>query len=239
VSATATRRIVPILGNIRRKVTGSDPHRRWDAPLDTTAIITAVSVQDPPGAETKPIEWIGRTAIVYVSDPTTELPLEHGVRPDLPQFATSRLAEPSFFTELHIILLGRTLQKYIEDFKNGRVDASVAIRNVANATPVPREYSIMLYVCSDELCKLLAAADEKRVTEIAHQWHALLWPTPQPYEPEPENRRESRAAILSQIVALAQEALRSDRKLMVRLEYRQRRKDPETGTMREVQTARH
>jgi hypothetical protein len=239
VTATVTRRIVPILGSIRRSVTGSDPHRRCDVPLGTLAIITAVSVQGPPGVEAKPIEWIGRSAIVYVSDPATELPLEHGVRPDLPQLAASRLVEPSFFTELHTLLLGRNLQEYIEDFKNGRVDASVAIRRVAHATPIPREYSIMLYMCSDELCKLLAAVDEKRVTEIAHEWRALLWPRPQPYEPEPEDRRQNRAAILSQVVALAQEALRGDRKLMVRIEYRQRRKDPETGAVREVQATRH
>lgn len=197
-----------------------------------------MSVQGPPGAEPKTIEWIGRSAIIYVSDPAAELPLEHGVRPDLPQFATP-LVKPSFFTNLHTILLGRTLKEYIEDFENGRVDASVAIRSIARATPIPREYSIMLYVCSDELCKLLAAADEKRVTEIAHQWHALLWPTPPPHELEPENRRQNRAAILSQVVALARQALGRDRKLMVRLEYRQRRKDPETGMVREVQATRH
>lgn len=198
-----------------------------------------MSAQALSGAEPKPTEWIGRSAVIYVSEPAAELPLVHGVRSDLPQFTTSRLVEPSFFIDLHTILLGRTLEEYIEDFKSGCTDTSVAIRSIAHAIPIPGEYSIALYVCSDELCKLLAAMDEKRVTEIAHQWRALLWPTPQPYEPEPEKRRENRTAILAQLVTLAQDALRSDRKLMVRLEYRRRRKDPETGAVLEVRTTRH
>lgn len=198
-----------------------------------------MAVQSAPGTEPTPTEWIGRSAIVYVSGPAAELPLEHGVRPDLPQFATPHLVEPSFLVNLHTILLGRTLKEYIANFKNGRVDASVAIRSVAHAVPIPREYSIVLYVCSHELCKLLAATDENRVTEVARQWRALLWPGPQPYEPEAENRCQIRATILSQLVTLAQEALRSDRKLMVRLEYRQRRRDAETGAVREMQASRH
>lgn len=198
-----------------------------------------MAVQGPSGAEPKPTEWIGRSAIVYVIDPAAELPLEYGVRSDLPQFSTPHLMEPSFFSNLHTILLGCTLKEYIEDFKNGRIDESMAIRCVARAIPIPREYSIVLYRCSDELCKLIAATNEKRVTEIAHQWLALLWPRPQPYERESESRGEIRAAILSQLVALAQEALRSDRRRMVRLEYRQRRKDAEAGTLREPQATRH
>jgi hypothetical protein len=202
-------------------------------------IITAVSAQALSGAEPKPTEWIGRSAVIYVGEPAAELPLEYGVRSDLPQFTTSHLVEPTFFIDLHTILLGRTLKEYTEDFKHGHADTSVAIRSIAHAIPIPGEYSIALYVCSDELCKLLAATDEKRVTEIAHQWRTLLWPMPQPYEPEPDKRRENRTAILAQLVTLAQDALGSDRKLMVRLEYRRRRRDPETGAVREVRSTRH
>jgi hypothetical protein len=124
---------------------------------------------------------------------------------------TFRMVEPSFFIDLHTILLGCSLEEYLEDFKSGRADTSVAIRSIAHAIPIPGEYSIALYVCSEELCQLLAATDEKRVTEIAHQWRALLWPMPQPYEPEPEKRRQNRTAILAQLVTLAQDALRSGR----------------------------
>jgi hypothetical protein len=198
-----------------------------------------VSVQGSSGAEPKPTEWIGRSAIIYIIDPAAELPLEHGVRADIPQFSTPHLMEPSFFSNLHTILLGRTLEEYIEDFKNGRVDESAAIQCVARAIPIPREYSIVLYRCSDELCKLVSATDEKRLTEIARQWRVLLWPRPHPYEPEGEERRQIRAAILSQLVRLAQEALRSDRKLMVRLEYRLRKKDAETGAVYEAQATQH
>lgn len=205
----------------------------------TLAIIAAVAVQGPSGRESNPAEWIGRSAIVYVNDPTAELPLEHGVRPDLPQFSTPHLVEPSLFSNLHTILLGHTLKEYIEDFKNGRVDQSEAIRSVARVIPIPREYSIELYVCSDELCKLLAATDERRVTEISHQWRTLLSPKPSPYESETETRRQIRADILSRLAALAREALKSNRKLMVRLEYRQRTRDPATGVVGKVQPTRH
>ena len=146
--------------------------------------------------EREPTEWIGRSAIVYVSDPAAEPPLEHGVRPDLPQFAVSHFVEPSFFVNLHTILRGRTLNEYIEAFNNRRIDASAAIRSLAHATPIPREYSIVLYVCSDELCKLLGAADENRITEIAHRWRDLLSPGPKPHAREAQNRSENRAAIL-------------------------------------------
>lgn len=202
-------------------------------------MIITVSVHSPSGAKPKVTERVNRSAIVYVNDPAAELPLEQGVRLDLPQFATPRLVEPSFLVDLHTILTGRTQKDYLEEFKEGAVDASVALRSVARAVPIPGEYSIVLYVCSDELCKLLGAADEKRVTEIADRWRALLWPRPEPYEPEPESRRQFRAVILAQLVTLAQEALRSDRKLMVRLEYRQRRRDAETGMVRETQSTRH
>ena len=189
--------------------------------------------------EPRPIAWVDRVAIVYVSDPGAELPLEHGVRPDVPQFATPHMVEPSFLIDLHTILAGRTSKKYTGDLMSGRVDASVAIRRVAHAIPIPREYSIALYMCSDEMCELLAAVDENCMSEIAHQWRALLWPKPQPYKPEAENQRQTRSAILSRLATLAQEARRSGRKLMVRLEYRQRARDAETGTVRETQTTRH
>jgi hypothetical protein len=113
------------------------------------------------------------------------------------------------------------------------------IRCVAHAVPIPREYSVQLYVCSDELCKLLAALSEQRVTEIAHQWRTLLWPGQQAYESETDGRRLSRVGILSQLVALAQGALASGRKLLIRLEYRQQRKDGDTGTVRTSRATRH
>jgi hypothetical protein len=133
-----------------------------------------------------------------------------------------------------------SLEEVMEDFQNGRVGAeSAAIRRVASAIVIPQEYSIELYVCSDELCKVLATTEEQRVTEIAHQWHTLLWPRPQPYESETESRRQFRAEVLSQLVSLAREAARSDRKLMMRLEHRKRRRDADTGTVRVSEATQH
>lgn len=201
-------------------------------------IATVVS-RSQSGAEQQPTEWIVRSTIVYVNDPVAELPLENGIRPDLPQLTNSRL-EPSFVTNLHAILLGRTLKEVMEDIQNGRVGAeSATIRRVASTVVISQEYSIELYVCSDELCKLLAATEDQRVTEIAHHWHTLLWPRPQPYESESESRRQFRAGILSQLVTLAREAARSDRKLMMRLEHRKHKRDADTGTVRVSQATQH
>jgi len=207
-------------------------------PNYASLIIVVVLFQRPLGPEQRPTEWIVRSATGYVNNPATELPIEQGVRPDLPQFTSPHL-EPSFLINLHAILLGRTALEIAEDFQNGRFGAERTIRRVAHAIPIPHEHSVQLYVCSDELCKLLVATEEQRVTEIAHQWHILLGPRPQPYESETDSRCQIRAWILSQLVTLAREALRSDRKIMIRLEYRQHRRDADTGTVRKSEPTRH
>jgi hypothetical protein len=166
------------------------------------------------------------------------MPIEQGIRPDLPQSKIPGL-DLSFLANLHMILQGRTAMQVAADLLNGRVAKEEAIRRVAHAIAIPKEHSIQLYVCSDELCKLLAVTEEQRVADIAQRWHALLWASPPQNRTEPETRRQFRAWVLTQLVTLAQEAVRSGRKLMIRIEYRRHTRDAATGIVRRPEETRH
>lgn len=182
-------------------------------------------------------DWTVCSGTVYVNDPAAELPLEQGIRPDLPQFTCVGL-DLSFLTDLHMILMGRTRLDVIEDYQKGRVAERKGILRVAQSIPIPKEYSVQLYMCSDDLCNLLATAGEERVADIVQRWHILLWPSPQE-SAEPEGRRRFRAAALPQLVSLSRKAVSSRRKLMIRIEYRRHTRDATTGTVRKHEDTRH
>jgi hypothetical protein len=160
---------------------------------------------------------------VYVSDLAGELPLEDGIRFDLPQW-TSRGHDPSFFEDLYLILSGRNQIQALEDFRNGRATKQ-SLQRIASAIPIPLEHVVHLYECTDELCELLAALDEQRATDIAKRHRHLLWPTPEQEEKDPSGPHRFRVPTLMQLAALAQEAKRSARKLRVRADYRRRTRD--------------
>lgn len=197
--------------------------------------MASMEFQHSPGAEAT--EWILCSGTVYVNDPAAELPIEQGIRSDLPQF-TSEGLDLSFLSDLHVILQGRTGMEIAEDFQTGRVAKGEAIRRVAHAIPVPKEHSIQLYVCSEEMCDLLAATEEERVADIVQRWRTLLWPALQ-QSAEPESRRRFRARVLPQLVSLAREAVRSRRKLMIRIEYSRQTRDGTTGIVRGPEQTRH
>ena len=188
-----------------------------------------MGVQRPTKAEGPPADWVECSATCYVNDPRAELPLEQSLRPDLPQFTSAGLS-PSFLAELHLILQGRTAMDAAQEYQEGRVTRENALRPVAHAIPIPHEYSVQLYVCSDELCGLLAALDETRMADIALRWRALLWPSLDQDGSVPENLNRLRAGILPQLVTLAQEAVSSGRKLLMRVEYRRNTRDAERYT---------
>jgi hypothetical protein len=197
-----------------------------------------MGVQRPTKAEGQPAEWVEGSATYYVNDPRAELPLEQGVRPDLPQFTSAGLS-PSFLGELHLILQGRTAMESSQEYQDGRVARESAVRRVAHAIPIPHEYSVQLYECSEELCGLLAALDETRVADIVRRWRALLWPSLYQDGSAPENLNRLRAWILPQLVALAREAVSSGRKLMMRVEYRRNTRDATTGVVHRTEETRH
>jgi hypothetical protein len=182
-------------------------------------------------------EWIVCCGTVYVNNPDAELPLEQGIRPDLPQFTCVGL-DLSFLGDLHTILLGRTRLEIAEDFQKGRSAQGEGIRRVAHSIPIPKEYSVQLCMCSDDLCNLLATAEEEHVADIVQRWRALLWPSLQ-QSAEPESRRRFRAEVITRLVALAREAVNSGRKLMIRIEYRRHTRDATTGAIRKHDETRH
>jgi hypothetical protein len=188
--------------------------------------------------EGPPAEWVEGSATAYVNDPRHELPLEQGVRSDLPQFTSGGLS-PSFLGELHLILQGRTALQAAQEYQEGRVARESAMRRVAHAIPIPHEYSVQLYVCSEELCGLLAALDEERAAEIARRWHVLLRPSLYEDGSAPERLNKLRASMIPQLVALAKEAVSSGRKLMIRVEYRRNTRDATTGVVRRSEETRH
>ena len=125
------------------------------------------------------------SATVYVTDLAGELPLEQGIRFDLPQW-TGRGLDPSFFGNLHLILAGRNLEQSLEDFRNGRAREK-SLERIAAAVLIPCEHSVHVYACADELCELLAALDEQRATDIAKGHRHLLSPSTQHEEKDPKS----------------------------------------------------
>jgi hypothetical protein len=197
-----------------------------------------MGTQRPVSAGGQSVEWIDGSATIYVNDASAELPLEQGLRPDLPQFTSPGLS-PSFLSDLHLILQGQTVMEASAKYRDVRVAGENAVRRVAHAVPIPHEYSVQLYVCSDEMCRLLAALDEQRAADIAHRWHALLWRSLYKDETVPESLTRLRAGILPRLVALAREAVGSGRKLLLRIEYRRNTRDAATGAVRRTEETRH
>jgi hypothetical protein len=197
-----------------------------------------MGAQRPTKTEGQPAEWVEGSATAYVIDPRDELPLEQGVRPDLPQFTSGGLS-PSFLGELHLVLQKRTAIEAAEEYQEGRVARENAVRRVAHAIPIPHEYSVQLYVCSEEFCRLLAALDDTHIADIALRWRALLWPSLHQNGSVPESLNSPRASILPQLVTLSKVAMSTGRKLMLRIEYRRNTRDATTGVIHRSQETRH
>lgn len=197
----------------------------------------AMSAERGTGSQT-PAEWIGCYSTVYVSDPAEELPIEHGLRTDLPQFSSSRL-DRSYFESLHAILSGKSEFEIAREYQTARGPRDAALRRLTYGLPIPYERSVLVFVCSEELCRSIAAIDAARATDIAQRWRTLLWPSvfPEGSRSPPDPRFSE--AVLLQLSNLARAALAVRKSLLVRIEYRRRRKDPVTGSVLEAGETRH
>jgi hypothetical protein len=181
-------------------------------------------------------EWLDCSGTAYVNDPAAELPIEQGLRFDLHQFTSPGL-DPSSVADLRGILLGRTMIEIAQDFQKGVVTES-PLRRVAYAVPIPHEHSVQLYVCSDELCKLLAALDEQRASDVAHRW-GVLSSSADPDAAGPEGRYQLRVRILQQLARLSRVAESTGKKLMLRVEYHRRTGDACNGPASGSEGVRH
>jgi hypothetical protein len=191
-------------------------------------------MEDEPPAKPQVTDWMDCSGTAYVNDPAAELPIDQGPRFDLPQFASPGL-DPSSVADLRGILLGRTMIEIAQDFQNGVVTEN-PVRRIAHAIPIPHEHSVQLYVCSDELCKLLATLDEERANDVARRWGVL---SPSSDGAGPEGRYRTRVRILQQLAALSRVADSTGKKLMLRVEYRRQTGDAGTRRVRGNDGTRH
>src|SRR5690242_15910482 len=101
-------------------------------------------------------EWIDCSWAVYVNEPASELPLELGVRSDLPQF-TVRGLDPSFLGQAYTILLGKTAFDVAREYQDNALATEDRARRVAEGVVIPNELTVQVSVYSDKVCRLLAA----------------------------------------------------------------------------------
>ena len=198
-----------------------------------------MAIHDQSSPEAPLLEWTDGSGTAYVIDPTTELPLDQTLRPDLPQF-TSRRLDASFLFEVHAVLLGRKIPG-LEGHRSratagGDLTAPKAMERVASAVRLSGNHSIVLYACSAELCTLLAALDEPRIADISRQWNDLVWPSRIRVAKEPVADIDS---VLAQLAVLARKAVDSAMRLMVRVEYHRSLRDAETGRLLGNKEVRH
>ena len=144
-------------------------------------------------------EWIDCSWTVYVNEPASELPLELGVRSDLPQF-TVRGLDPSFVGQAYTILLGKTEFDVAREYQDNAVATEDRARRVAEGVVIPNELTVQVSVYSDKVCRLLAAMDEQRIVDMAGRWPVLLFPSMQQpgSDPGPSSRQQLRESVLRQ-----------------------------------------
>jgi len=197
-------------------------------------------MQDEIPSKLEVTEWIECSWTVYVSEPASELPLELGVRPDLPQF-TVRGLDPAFLGQACTILLGKTEFEVVREYQDNPAAIEDRARRVAAGVVIPNELTVQVSAYSDKLCRLLATMDGPRIVDMARRWQVLLFPSLPQHESEPDRspRQHLRESVLRQLAHLAQEAVRSGKGLMCRTEFRRCTKDPATGRVRRIEGTRH
>lgn len=197
-------------------------------------------MRDKPSSKPDVTEWIECSWTVYVSKPGSELPLELGVRCDLPQF-TVRDLDPSFLGQAYTILLGKTELDVVREYQENTLATEDPARRIAAGVVIPNELTVHLSVYSDKVSSLLAAMDEQRIVDMARRWYVLLLPSMQQHESEasPSSRQQLRESVLRELARLARNAVDSSRRLMCRVEFRRCTKDPATGQVHRIEETRH
>jgi hypothetical protein len=134
------------------------------------------NMRDKPTAKPEVTEWIDCSWTVYVNEPAAELPIEFGVRSDLPQFTVTGL-DPTFLGQACTILLGKTEFEVARECQSSPDAIEDRAQQIASAIVVPNELTVQVSAFSEKMCRLLASVDEQRAADIARRWHALLRPS--------------------------------------------------------------
>jgi hypothetical protein len=185
-------------------------------------------------------EWIDCSWTIYVIEPASELPLELGVRPDLPQL-TVRGLDPSLVSDAYTILLGKTEFDVVREYQDNPAAMEDRARRVAEGVLIPNELTVQVLAFTDKVCSSLASMDEQRIVDMASRWQFLLFPSLKQHGSEPGASpvQQLRESVLRQLAHLAREAVGSGRKLMCRIEFRRCTKDPVTGRVHKIEATRH
>jgi len=183
----------------------------------------AMLLHPPPTSLIKAAEAVIHRGTAFVGDPVTDaLDPKRTPPAGAPQF-TSPSLDASLLSDCFQILTGlppavdRTCRRQARMHRAG-------VRRV----PLPgglnlrRSVAVVLCACSDEFCRELAALSDERAEQISRDWYRLLHPKmPVDHLPAtPEHRARHRASMLKELTRLAQTAMGSNRKLLLRVEFR-------------------
>lgn len=138
--------------------------------------------------------------------------LTHSIAPNAPQFSSPRL-DASFLINCGCILAGGSAT--MDNAPNAYVK-----RIAGSDFRSPK--GTVIYECSAQLRGLLATLTPERADELAVKWYDLYGPQ-KAKSAKPNGRTQVRSAILKSLAALALQGKDSDRKLMLRVEYRNQR----------------
>ena len=174
----------------------------------------------PPASTPLVVEQVICWGTVFVGDPDTDaLDVDRTPPPDAAKFTCTGL-DSSFLANYCKILLG---PPKLDPSRVGEVDIGVRLRRQGSLN-FHRRVSVPLYVCSQEFCSALASLTDERVAEIADNWDLLRNPKgTKSTRPRAPNRARHRATVLVALALVARTALATEKQLMLRVVYRNKR----------------
>jgi len=175
----------------------------------------------PPASTPSVVEQVICRGTVFVGDPDTDaLDVDRTPPPDAAKFTCTGL-DSSFLANCFKILIG---PPKLDPSRAGEVNIGVRLRR-RGPLNFHRRVSVPLYVCSQEFCSALASLTDERAIEIADNWDLLRNPKgTKSTRPRPPHRARYRATVLVALARVARAALATQKQLMLRVVYRNKRK---------------
>jgi hypothetical protein len=153
--------------------------------------------------------------------PIDAILLMHGIAAEVPQFSSPRL-DASFLINCGRLQAARLHAGRFPTRNATTMEApSAYVKRVAGSDFLSPKGTV-IYECSTELHELLAALTPERVAEMATEWYGAYAP-PKAKSAKLDGRRQTRLAIIKNLVALAQRGKERQMILMLRVDYRKQR----------------